>query len=176
MRVSLLVAAGVATVLLLFGAPHGPRAVTLTEEQGRTEPAGTAPQLGAPSVEWLDYGEALDRAKRENKHLIVDFYTNWCGWCRRMDHDTYGDSAVATYLRAHFVVSKVNAESPKRFKVGEGSKSGIELAREFGVGSFPITWFIEPDGTKIDKLMGYQAAVPFRNVLVFVHERRYERK
>jgi thioredoxin-related protein len=175
MRAVLLVAVGATTILLLAGAPPGPRAGTVGGEVTANAAMANSPAPKSPEVEWLEYGEALDRAKRENKHLIVDFYTNWCGWCRRMDHDTYGDSAVATYLSAHFVLAKVNAESPKRIKVGESTKSGIELAREFGVNSFPITWFIKPDGTKIDKLMGYQAPGPFRNVLVFVHERRYER-
>jgi len=130
----------------------------------------------APGLEWLDYGVALDRARVENKHLLVDFYTNWCGWCRRMDRDTYGDSTVAAYLREHFVLAKVNAESPQRFKVGETTKSGIELAREFGVQSFPITWFIRPDGRPIDRLPGYQPPQVFVKVLEVVHERRYEKQ
>jgi thioredoxin-related protein len=132
------------------------------------------PALRAARVEWVEYGVALDRARQENKHLIIDFYTNWCGWCKKMDRDTYGDSAVAAYLNAHFIVSKVNAESPQRFKVGDKTVSGIELARDFSVQSFPITWFIRPNGERIDKLPGYQPPVQFQKVLEFVHERRYE--
>jgi thioredoxin-related protein len=133
------------------------------------------PHEAATGLEWLDYGVALERARAEDKHLLVDFYTNWCGWCRRMDRDTYGDSTVAAYLRAHFVLAKVNAESPQRFKVGETTKSGIELARDFGVQSFPITWFIRPDGRPIDRLPGYQPPQVFQKVLEVVHERRYEK-
>lgn len=163
--------------LLMFGGPAGTAWTDAPAgEATGGRPAASAASGRAPELEWLEYGAALERARRENKHIVLDFYTNWCGWCKRMDHDTYGDSAVATYLRANFVVSKVNAESSKRFKVGSGTKSGIELAQEFEVRSFPITWFIRPDGTKIDKIMGYQAPGPFRNVLVFVHERRYDRK
>jgi thioredoxin-related protein len=175
MRASTWAVLGVATVLCVTAGSRQPLGEADAAEPASLAPAVTAPGTGAPEVQWLEYGEALSRAKRENKHVIVDFYTNWCGWCRRMDHDTYGDSAVAAYLRDNFVLSKVNAESPKRFKVGDSTKSGIELAREFGVSSFPITWFMRPDGTKIDKLMGYQPPGPFRNVLVFVHERRYDR-
>ncbi len=175
MRGALLVALGATFVLLLSLSPTGPQMGAVAGEADSAPSKGGISGSKVPEVEWLEYGDALDRARQENKHLIVDFYTNWCGWCRRMDHDTYGDSAVAAYLRDHFVLAKVNAESPKRFRVGAGSKSGVELAREFGVDSFPITWFIKPDGSKIDKLMGYQPPGPFHNVLVFVHERRYER-
>jgi thioredoxin-related protein len=129
-----------------------------------------------PSLDWLEYGDALDRARSENKHVIIDFYTNWCGWCKVMDRKTYGDSSVASYLRQHFVLTKVNAESPKRLRVGGGTKSGIELARDFGVNSFPITWFLKPDGSRIDKLPGYRPPQEFQKVLSFVHERGYEKK
>jgi len=131
---------------------------------------------GAPQLEWLEYGDALERGKKENKHVIVDFYTSWCGWCKVMDRNTYGDSATAAYLTNHFVLSRVNAESGKRFKVGEDTKSGVDLAREFGVNSFPITWFIQPDGKPLDKLSGYIPPDRFRKALEYVHERTYEKK
>jgi thioredoxin-related protein len=142
---------------------------------GGPEPSPNQPAGKAPSVEWLEYGDALDRARQENKHLLVDFYTNWCGWCKVMDKNTYGDSTVATYLRDHFVLTKVNAESPKRIRVGDGTKSGIELARDYGVGSFPITWFVKPDGNRLDRIMGYVPPDRFHKALVYVHERGYEK-
>jgi thioredoxin-related protein len=149
--------------------------VRLGAGEGKSGPASPA-RSGArvPALEWLEYGVALDRAKEENKHVIIDFYTNWCGWCRKMDRDTYGDSAIATYLRDHFLLSKVNAESAQRFKVGTETKSGIELAGDFGVRSFPATWFIRPDGRRIDKILGYQPPAQFQRILEVVHERRYE--
>lgn len=129
----------------------------------------------APALEWLEYGEALERAKRENKHVLIDFYTSWCGWCKVMDRNTYADSAVGAFLGQHFLISKINAESPKRFKVAEGTQSGQELAREFGVNSFPITWFVKPDGSRLDKVSGYVPPDRFMKVLQFVHERSYDK-
>ena len=140
-------------------------------------PRGSKPAVPGTRVEaleWLDYGRALERAQKEDKHVLIDFYTNWCGWCKKMDRDTYGDSAVTSYLRDHFVLSKVNAESDKRFRVSGGTMSGIELARQFQVSSFPITWFLKPDGSKLDRVSGYVPADRFIYALRFVHERRYE--
>jgi len=170
MRSTLGLCVGAALSVILAGAPvaraGGPAAA----------PEESKVVSNAPALEWLEYGDALDRAKKENKHVIVDFYTSWCGWCKVMDRQTYGDSATATYLNEHFILSKVNAESGKRFKVGDSTKSGVELAREFGVQSFPITWFIKPEGEPLDKLMGYVPPDRFRKALVYVHERDYEKK
>lgn len=170
MRSTLLVCAAAA---LLLASPSG----NLRGDNGTAgnAPSQVQPRGSAPQLEWLEYGAALSRAKQEQKHVLIDFYTDWCGWCRRMDHDTYADSTVAAYLRQNFVLSRVNAESAKRFKVGEGTMSGAEVAREFRINSFPITWFLEPDGKKIDQVPGYRPPREFLKYLVIVHERTYEK-
>jgi thioredoxin-related protein len=126
-----------------------------------------------PAVQWLAYGEALQKAEKENKHVIVDFYTNWCGWCKVMDRKTYTDAAVVDLLERHFVVAKVNAESSRKFSVGEEEISGRELAKQFGVTQFPMTWFLKPDGSRLANLPGYIPPERFTKVLEYVHERRY---
>src|SRR4030065_527345 len=64
-------------------------------------------------VNWVSYDKGLEVAKRENKHLVVDFYTTWCGWCKKMDKDTYTNSGEKKLLAENYVAVKLNAESSK---------------------------------------------------------------
>lgn len=138
------------------------------EKKVAKEPAPVQP-------EWLSYGEALERAAAEDKHIIIDFYTNWCGWCKRMDRDTYGNASVVEMLGDNFVIAKINAESPRKFPVGEKQLSGVDIARQYGVRQFPMTWFVKPDGERLGARAGYIGPNDFMKLLEFVHERRYEK-
>ena len=44
-------------------------------------------------VQWITFEEALERNKQEPRKILVDFYTDWCGWCKRMDRDVYARNA-----------------------------------------------------------------------------------
>src|SRR5882672_4697950 len=69
------------------------------------------PAAGEKKLPWLAFDAAAEQAKRENKHMIVDVYTTWCGWCKVMDRQNYGNAEVASYLSQNFVLAKVNGES-----------------------------------------------------------------
>jgi thioredoxin-related protein len=127
----------------------------------------------APLV-WLEFGEALDKAAAEDKHIINDFYTDWCGWCKVMDRKTYADPRVMKLLHEAFAISKINAESGKRFRVGDREMTGKELAREYRVQSFPMTWFLKPDGSQLANVPGYIEANKFVRALEYVQARNYE--
>ncbi len=63
-----------------------------------------------------DFNDALKKAKDENKRVIVDVYTDWCGWCKKMDTDAYGNKKVKNLIKNNFVFIKLNAESDNKLK------------------------------------------------------------
>lgn len=62
-------------------------------------------------VKWLTFKEAQERNKIQPKPFIIDFYTDWCGWCKHMMKTTYSNPNLANYINANFYPVKFNAET-----------------------------------------------------------------
>ncbi len=60
-------------------------------------------------LEWLDFNAGMKKAAKEKKLVLVDMYTDWCGWCK-MDRDTYADPKIIEKINKHCVAVKFNPE------------------------------------------------------------------
>ena len=66
----------------------------------------------AQEIKWLSWDEAVTLAQSdaEPKKIFIDVYTDWCGWCKRMDKDTFQNSEVAGYMNEYFYMVKLDGE------------------------------------------------------------------
>ncbi len=87
--------------------------------------------------------QAAASAAERDTLVMMEFYTDWCSWCRRLETETFTDSRVLTLLE-ELVPIRVNAEGR-----GEG------LARRYGVDSYPTIVFVSPEGHEVDRILGY---------------------
>ena len=68
------------------------------------------------AVNWMSWEDAIaaleadKKAGRKGKKIFVDIYTDWCGWCKKMDKETFQVPKIAAYLNQHFYPVKFNAE------------------------------------------------------------------
>lgn len=127
------------------------------------------------TLTWYKYDKGLAKAKKEKKHILVAFYTNWCGWCKRMDKLTYADEKVEKVLNQSYVAIKVNAQSKEKVEVDEKKITEKELAKKFRARSYPITWFLKHSGEKIAPYYGYADAPTFLNVLNYIKDDLYDK-
>jgi thioredoxin-related protein len=112
--------------------------------------------LGA-ELQWHDnYDKALAAAKSDNKIVMVDVYTDWCGWCKKLDRDVYANADVKAKLAKDFVPLKINPEK---------SKKNLELARSFGTRGYPHIVFLDATGKKVSEISGYIPAEQFTQKL-----------
>ena len=111
----------------------------------------------AKDIEWLkSYDTALAQAKKDKKIVLVDIYTDWCGWCKKLDRDTYSDTNVQAKVAKDFIAVKVNPEK---------SAAGAKLAQQFGVRGFPFIAFVGADGRTLSQIGGYVNAAKFLDQL-----------
>ncbi|MEO1052602.1 MAG: DUF255 domain-containing protein, partial [Bacteroidota bacterium] len=87
-------------------------------------------------VKWMTFEEAVERSKTEKRKIFIDVYTDWCGWCKVMDKNTFSKEGIAQYLNENYYPVKLNAEQREdiQFKghtfkyVPEGRRGYHQLA------------------------------------------------
>ncbi len=129
------------------------------------------------------FEDALKKAKSENKRVVIDVYTDWCGWCKKMDGEAYSNSDIKKLLEDNFVFIKLNAEGTEKIKYNGKEYTETELATYFEVTGYPTTVFLEPDGKliefKYDKsnmksVPGYFKTDEFKKILEYFKDGKYK--
>lgn len=101
---------------------------------------------------WLDVKGAKLAAKKRNKPVIADFYTDWCGWCKTLDKSTFHNPEVEDYLGKNFVCMKVNAED---------GADGQQLAQQYQINGYPTVMIFRANGSRIGGIQGYRGPKEF---------------
>ena len=123
---------------------------------------------------WNTLDEGIALAKQSNKKILVDVYTDWCSWCKKMDKDVYTNPSVIGALNASFVVVKLNAESSKKVTFNNQKLTEEQFSRSAGVTAFPTTLFLDKNATPITALPGFVPADKFAKIIQFIGEDHYK--
>lgn len=136
-------------------------------------------------INWMDFEQAIEANEQEPRKILIDVYTDWCGWCKRMDASTFSDPQVVDYVNKHFYAIKLNAEKAapitlkdKEYKVDSnlGRNGTHTLAVELlnGKMSYPTIVYLDDRFNMLSPVPGYMSAKDIEKVLRFFAEDIYK--
>lgn len=128
-------------------------------------------------LKWYSLKEAMELTKKNPKKLFIDMYTDWCGWCKKMDAETFNNPAIAKYLTENFYLVKFDAETrdtivfkDKQYvNKSTGNRPPHELAIELlgGKMSYPTVVYLDENLNPLSAVPGYMTPTDIEPVLIF---------
>jgi len=135
---------------------------------------------GAQEINWMSWEEAVEASSDEKRKFVVDVYTEWCGWCKKMDASTFRDPDIVEYVNANYYAIKFDAEQKsditlggKVYKFNKTGKRGYhQLAAEITRGrlSYPTVVFLDEDLNLIQSIQGYRDRKSFEMIMKYFGE------
>jgi thioredoxin-related protein len=147
---------------------------------------GKAQSKAPATITWYTVEKATEMNAKKHKNIIMDVYTSWCSWCKKMDADVFTDPEVIAYMNEHFYAVKLNAEekSPIKFEGKvylnpdpDRTRSVNELAAMLlqGQMSYPSYVFLDGHNKQITNLPGYHKAPEFLTILKYISEEQFKK-
>ncbi|MEO7175169.1 MAG: DUF255 domain-containing protein [Saprospiraceae bacterium] len=135
-------------------------------------------------IKWYTWDEAVALQAKKPKKVFVDVYTDWCGWCKRMDANTFTNAELAAYMNKNFYPVKFNAEQREMIEFkgtkfefkAQGNKGVHELASELlnGKLGYPSFVMLDEKFSRIAISPGYKEAPQMLKELKFAGENIYK--
>ena len=138
----------------------------------------------AEEIKWLSFEEAMELHEENPKKLLVDLYTDWCGWCKVMDKKTYSKVEIANYINENFYPVKFNAEQKQEvefnghtFKfIPSGRRGYHQLAAALTNNklSYPTTVFMDEELRIIQPIAGYLKPEQMEPILLYIGDDHFK--
>lgn len=124
---------------------------------------------GNKEIKWTSLETALKLNKTSKpKPIFIDVYTDWCGWCKKLDATTFKDSAFVDYMTKNYHCVKLNAEQKEDIEfndhifhyVSQGNRGYNEIAAVLldGQLSYPSMVVLSTDNQRTNLIIGYNDA------------------
>lgn len=174
----------IASLFIFAAAQAQEKTKSTSKPKDKTEQKET--KKDTPEIKWISFSEAVELNKKEPRKIIIDVYTQWCGWCKVMDKSTYTDTAIINYVNKHYYAVKLDAEM-KDTIIFNGitfvnpnptqARSPHQLAQSLlsGKMSYPTTVLLdETFHLLMQPLPGYYNAQQMEPFLVFFGDEKFK--
>lgn len=126
-------------------------------------------------INWMTWEQAQAAQKKNPKKIFVDVYTDWCGWCKKMDATTFSHPEIIRYVNENYYAVKFDAEqkAPILFKgkeykfVPQGNRGYHELAANLmnNKMSYPTTLYLDEQLNLLSPVPGYLEPQTFEVII-----------
>jgi len=138
----------------------------------------------ASKIKWYTIQEAAKLSKKKPKKIFIDVFTDWCGWCKRMDATTFTNPVIIDYINQKYYAVKLDAERKDTIILDgkmfvnpnpTGNRSTHQLAQSLlnNQMSYPSYVFLDEMGREITISPGYSEAANFEAVLHYFGDNEY---
>ena len=138
-------------------------------------------------IKWLSFEEAMALNEQNPKPILVDLYTDWCGWCKKMDKTTYKNEVIVKFINDNYYAVKMDGEQKEditfqgktfSFEKVERGRGYHQLAAAIMKGkmSYPSTAFFDVNKQLIQTVPGYLTEKRFEKILAFFTNDNYKTK
>jgi thioredoxin-related protein len=135
-------------------------------------------------LQWHKISEIETLMQKEQRKVMIDFYTDWCGWCKKMDAETFAHPVIAEILNKHIYLVKFDAESfdtvvfknQKYFKNDQNKRTPHNFAAFMlnGKMSYPTTVFLDEQLNSLGPIPGFFDAATMEKILMYFVEDHYK--
>ena len=136
-------------------------------------------------IKWFSIEEAEKLLKDNPRPIFIDTYTYWCGWCKKLDQETFSNVVISEILSTKFYPVKFDAEGKKSIlfqgktfindgKSGNAHQLAVALLQ--GQLSYPTVVFLNEKGQFLTPVPGYRNAKQMEELLIFFAEKAYEKQ
>ena len=137
--------------------------------------------MAQDAIKWMSWNEAVAANSKEPKLIFVDTYTDWCGWCKKMDASTFSNPVIADIMNEHYYAVKMDAEMKDTIEFNgytfvnpnpNAKRSTHQLAASLldNQLSYPSFVFLNQNFERIQILPGYKSPKQFEPIIRYFVE------
>jgi thioredoxin-related protein len=137
-------------------------------------------------IRWYSFEEAVELSRKNPRKILVDIYTDWCGFCKKMDAETFSNPDVARFINKHFYPVKLNSETNDTIEFqghkfvndGQGRRSPHQLSVALlqGQVSYPSIVYINEQLELLTAVPGFRTPEQIEPLLRYIGEDHYLRQ